>query len=98
MGETPYWLTYGIDSIISIKIGVPSQRRSSFDPSKNLSSLKVNLDLVKEVKKQAYIRQELVDNEQPIDITPRSGLEILTKTISYSGGPEMQGRRKKIGN
>ncbi|RDX84024.1 hypothetical protein CR513_34986, partial [Mucuna pruriens] len=53
LSKTPYQLTYGIDTMILVKISEPSQRRDSFNPSKNPSSLRVDLNLVEEAKEQA---------------------------------------------
>ncbi|RDX69824.1 hypothetical protein CR513_51007, partial [Mucuna pruriens] len=50
-------LTYETDAMISVKIGKPSQRRSSLDPSKNPSAMRVDHDLVEEAREQECIRQ-----------------------------------------
>ncbi|RDY14240.1 hypothetical protein CR513_00727, partial [Mucuna pruriens] len=50
--ETPYRLMYGTDVMILFEIAESSLRRNSFDPSKNSSSLRVDLDLVEEVREQ----------------------------------------------
>ncbi|RDY10345.1 hypothetical protein CR513_05154, partial [Mucuna pruriens] len=58
-GETPYRLTFRTDAMILVKIGEPSLRRSTFDPVKNSSSLRTNLNLVEEAKEQTCIKASL---------------------------------------
>ncbi|RDX58195.1 hypothetical protein CR513_62501, partial [Mucuna pruriens] len=91
-GETPYRLTYRTNAMNPVKIGEPSPRRSFFD-------LKEPFFLEGKPRprnKRAYNRQ-LANNGQPVDITPRSGLKTLRKTISCRGGLQTQGRRR-MGN
>jgi len=51
--ETPYRLTYGFDAMISVELREVSWRRANFDEEGNTNSLRVNLDLVQEVREEA---------------------------------------------
>ncbi|RDX61976.1 hypothetical protein CR513_59745, partial [Mucuna pruriens] len=53
-----YQLTYETNAMIPVEITKPSHRRDFFDPSKKPSYLRVDLNLVEEVKEQACIQQE----------------------------------------
>ncbi|GFS37984.1 hypothetical protein Acr_00g0055060 [Actinidia rufa] len=52
-GETPFSLVYGIESVILVKIGMPSFKTSNFDKENNEIELKLNLDLFDEKREQA---------------------------------------------
>ena len=52
IGETPFSMTYGVEAIISLEIGFPTTRTSSFNPSDNDEQLKKNLDLIEEKKEK----------------------------------------------
>ncbi|GJQ89257.1 reverse transcriptase domain-containing protein [Tanacetum coccineum] len=45
-GETLFSLTYGTDSVIPAKIGMPTLRTMEVDPTKNDEALEINLDLI----------------------------------------------------
>jgi len=63
MNGTPYRLTYGIDSMISVELGETSWRRANFDNQSNNDNLKAELDLVQEVcVMKARVRMEVVRN------------------------------------
>ena len=52
-GETPFNLTYGIEAVISVEVGLTSLRREFFDKQSNDDQLKQNLDFLDEVRDQA---------------------------------------------
>ena len=52
-GETPSNLTYGIEAVIPVEVGLTSLRRESFDEQSNNDQLKQNLDFLDEVRDQA---------------------------------------------
>ena len=43
-GETPFSLTYGIEAVIPVEVGVTSLRREAFHEGSNDDQLRVNLD------------------------------------------------------
>ena len=49
-GETPFKLTYGIEAIILVEVGVTSMRREVFSEDNNDNQLRVNLDCLDEVR------------------------------------------------
>ena len=51
-GETSFRLTYGIESIIPVELGVTSMRREVFHEDSNNDQLKVNLDYLDEVREE----------------------------------------------
>ena len=48
IGETPFSLTYGADSIISLETGFPTLRTNLFTPDSNVGLLEKSLDLIEE--------------------------------------------------
>nr|GEX22406.1 reverse transcriptase domain-containing protein [Tanacetum cinerariifolium] len=56
-GETPLSLTYGMEAVIPIEIGMPTLRTMEFDMIKNDEALEINLDLLEEKKEQAAIQE-----------------------------------------
>nr|XP_017239743.1 PREDICTED: uncharacterized protein K02A2.6-like [Daucus carota subsp. sativus] len=57
-GETPFKLAYGTEAMLPIEVGSPSHRVINFDEIANEEGLRVNLDLVDEVRDQAIARME----------------------------------------
>ena len=47
-GETPFLMTYGAETVISLETGFLTLRRSSFTPSVNEGLLEKSLDLIEE--------------------------------------------------
>ncbi|RDY13252.1 hypothetical protein CR513_01860, partial [Mucuna pruriens] len=89
----PYRLTFGTDDMILVEIGEPSLRKSSFNPAKNLSSLQTDLDLVKEDREQACIRQEACRHRA----AHRYNSNIRPRDLDKSN-LEMRGREKEKGS
>ncbi|XP_075652118.1 uncharacterized protein LOC142622516 [Castanea sativa] len=55
-GETPFRLAYGTEALISTEVGLASYRVESYDESKNDEALRLQLDLVDEVRAAATQR------------------------------------------
>ncbi|GKV40349.1 hypothetical protein SLEP1_g48006 [Rubroshorea leprosula] len=55
-GETPYHLTFGTESVISIEIGLSSFRVTHFDEGRNGQLFRENLDLLAKVREEARLR------------------------------------------
>ena len=53
IGKTPFNLTYGIEAVIPVEIGLTNFRKEFFDEHSNDDQLKLNLDCLDEVKDQA---------------------------------------------
>ena len=49
-GETPFQLTYGIEAVIPVEVGITSTRREMFHEEDNDNQLRVNLDCLDEVR------------------------------------------------
>uniref|UniRef100_A0A2N9FLW9 Uncharacterized protein n=1 Tax=Fagus sylvatica TaxID=28930 RepID=A0A2N9FLW9_FAGSY len=47
-GETPFSLTYGVEAVIPLEIGLPTIRTKYYDPVTNETSLATDLDLAEE--------------------------------------------------
>ncbi|GJS41732.1 reverse transcriptase domain-containing protein [Tanacetum coccineum] len=47
-GETPFSLTYGMEAVIPVEIGMPTLRTAEVDMIKNNKALEINLDLLEE--------------------------------------------------
>ncbi|GFS40591.1 hypothetical protein Acr_00g0069450 [Actinidia rufa] len=56
-GETPYSIVFGTESVIPVKIGMPSFRTSNFDKENNEAELRLNLDLLEERREKDELRQ-----------------------------------------
>ena len=52
-GETPFRLTYGIEAVIPVEVGVTSTRREVFHEESNDVHLRINLDFLDEVREKA---------------------------------------------
>ena len=50
IGETSFNLTYGIEVVISVEVGITSLEREFFDEESNDNQLKLNLDCLDEVR------------------------------------------------
>ena len=55
-GETPFRLTYEIEAVIPVEIGVTSTRRAAFNEEGNEDKLRLNLDCLDEVRDKASSR------------------------------------------
>ena len=51
--ETPFRLTYGIEAVIPIEVGITNIRREAFQEENNNDQLMVNLDCLDEVRNRA---------------------------------------------
>jgi len=47
-GETPFSLTYGIELVIPVEVGITSMGREVFHEGRNDDQLKINLDCLEE--------------------------------------------------
>ncbi len=54
-GETPFSLTYGVEAVIPLEIGLPTIRTEYYDPVSNKTSLTTELDLVEERRDSVLI-------------------------------------------
>ena len=55
-GETPFRLTYGIEVMILVEVGVTSTRRAMFNEKGNDDKLRLNLDCLDEMRDKASSR------------------------------------------
>ena len=55
-GETPFRLTYGIEAMIPVEVGVASVKWEAFNEKSNDDHLRQSLDYLNEVREQASIR------------------------------------------
>ncbi|KAK3035691.1 hypothetical protein RJ639_032563 [Escallonia herrerae] len=52
-GETPFSLSFGMETLIPVEIGLSSLRLTTYDPVQNAEALRANLDLLDEWREQA---------------------------------------------
>ena len=52
-GETPFGLTYGIEAIILVEVGITSIRREMFHEENNDDQLQINMDYLGEMGEKA---------------------------------------------
>ena len=55
-GETPFNLTFGTEVVIPVEVGLTTFKAITFDESRNDEELKVNLDLLDELREKACTR------------------------------------------
>ncbi|GKE21341.1 reverse transcriptase domain-containing protein [Tanacetum coccineum] len=55
-GETPFSLTYGMEAVIPVEIGMPTLRTTEANLVQNNEALEINLDLLEEKREQAAIQ------------------------------------------
>nr|GEU70026.1 reverse transcriptase domain-containing protein [Tanacetum cinerariifolium] len=56
-GDTPFSLTYGIEAVIPVEIGMPTYRTATMDVVYNDEELRLNLDMLEERRERAAIRE-----------------------------------------
>ncbi|GKB97629.1 hypothetical protein Tco_0983766, partial [Tanacetum coccineum] len=56
-GETPFSLAYGTEAVIPAKIGIPTRRTIQRSDEENKEALRMNLNLLKERREIATIRE-----------------------------------------
>ncbi|GKA84150.1 reverse transcriptase domain-containing protein [Tanacetum coccineum] len=56
-GDTPFSLTYGTKAVIPAENGMPTFRTAEVDVAENDEALEINLELLKEKREQAAIRE-----------------------------------------
>uniref|UniRef100_A0A2N9GIN6 Uncharacterized protein n=1 Tax=Fagus sylvatica TaxID=28930 RepID=A0A2N9GIN6_FAGSY len=61
-GETPFSLTYGVEAVIPLEIGLPTIRTEYYDPVTNETSLAIDLDLAEERRDSALIHLAAYQN------------------------------------
>uniref|UniRef100_A0A2N9GHZ5 RNA-directed DNA polymerase n=1 Tax=Fagus sylvatica TaxID=28930 RepID=A0A2N9GHZ5_FAGSY len=61
-GETPFSLTYGVEAVIPLEIGLPTIRTEYYDPVTNETSLATELDLAEERRDSALIHLAAYQN------------------------------------
>ncbi len=54
-GETPFSITYGVEAVIPLEVGLPTIHSEYFDPVVNEADLATKLDLSEERKESALI-------------------------------------------
>ncbi|XP_074361105.1 uncharacterized protein LOC141701322 [Apium graveolens] len=57
-GETPFKLAYGTEAMLPIEVRSPSHRAINFDEPANEEGLRINIELIDEVRDQAVARME----------------------------------------
>uniref|UniRef100_A0A2N9HAC0 Uncharacterized protein n=1 Tax=Fagus sylvatica TaxID=28930 RepID=A0A2N9HAC0_FAGSY len=57
-GETPFRMTFGSEAVIPVEIGMTTFRTSAYDGQKNEEQLRLNLDLIDEVRETAETRMK----------------------------------------
>ena len=57
-GETPFKLTYGIEAVILVEVGVTSTRQATFSEEGDEDELQINLDCLDEVRENTSSRME----------------------------------------
>ena len=61
--ETPFSMSFGVETVIPLETGFPTLRSSSFTPSKNDELLEKSLDLIKERRESAMVQLAYYQNK-----------------------------------
>ena len=56
IGETPFSMTYGTETVIPLEIGFLTLRTTSFNPSSNNELLEKSLDFIEERRESAKVQ------------------------------------------
>ena len=56
IGETPFSMTYGVETVIPLETGFPTLKTSSFHPSSNDGLLEKSLDLIEERREKVMVQ------------------------------------------
>ncbi|GJT32670.1 reverse transcriptase domain-containing protein [Tanacetum coccineum] len=56
-GETPFNLTYRSEAVIPVEIGMPTYRTIQFNEAQNEKEMRLNLDIIQEMREIAAIRE-----------------------------------------
>ncbi|GKC52999.1 reverse transcriptase domain-containing protein [Tanacetum coccineum] len=56
-GDTPFSLTYGMEAVVPAEIRMPTYRTAVMDVVHNDDEIRLNLDLLEEIRKRAAIRE-----------------------------------------
>lgn len=56
--ETPFWLTYGANAMLPVKVGQVSLQRHYFVEAEKNEALQVDLDLIDQVREDVVIITE----------------------------------------
>ncbi|XP_028058191.1 uncharacterized protein LOC114262049 [Camellia sinensis] len=93
-GETPYSLTYGMEAVIPLEVGLPTIRSEIFEPADNDEAIAQALDIAEERREAALIRlaayqQQLIKsfnkNVRPWQFLP--GDLVLRKVMDHKKVP-----------
>jgi ribonuclease HI len=57
-GETPFRMTFGSEAVVPVEIGLTTLRTSTYDEQQNEEQLRLNLDLIDEVRETAEARMK----------------------------------------
>uniref|UniRef100_A0A2N9GJ69 Uncharacterized protein n=1 Tax=Fagus sylvatica TaxID=28930 RepID=A0A2N9GJ69_FAGSY len=57
-GETPFRMTFGSEAVVPVEIGMTTLRTSAYDDQQNEEQLRLNLDLIDEVRETAETRMK----------------------------------------
>lgn len=55
MGETPFYLAYGVDTVIVVELGIPTFRVEIFNEEENDLLLALATDLLEEKRENAQL-------------------------------------------
>ncbi len=93
-GETPFALTYRVEAVIPLEVGLPTTRTTEFDTEENESNLRKDPNLLEERKDIATIKlasyQQQMKRRYDKNIRPKSfqvGDLVLRKVVTNTKNP-----------
>ena len=80
--ETPFQMTYGNEAVVPVEIGLTTLRTSTYDDLENEEQLRLNLDLIDEVRETAETRMKRYQEKWHDSTTQESNPDSFQSAIS----------------
>uniref|UniRef100_A0A2N9FH63 Uncharacterized protein n=1 Tax=Fagus sylvatica TaxID=28930 RepID=A0A2N9FH63_FAGSY len=97
-GETPFRMTFGSEAVVPVEIGMTTLRTSAYDNQQNEEQLRLNLDLIDEIRETAETRmkryQDKMARHYNSKVKPRQlsvGDLVLRKVTLATKDPSLKG-------
>ncbi|GJW14292.1 hypothetical protein Tco_0018425 [Tanacetum coccineum] len=95
--DTPFSLTYGTEVVIPAEIGMPTLRTSKVDVVQNDEALRINLDLLEEIREHATIREAKSKAKMEKYTTQRSAAQPSGQETSCTTAMKQAGQKERSG-
>uniref|UniRef100_A0A2N9HEQ4 Uncharacterized protein n=1 Tax=Fagus sylvatica TaxID=28930 RepID=A0A2N9HEQ4_FAGSY len=83
-GETPFRMTFGSEAVVPVEIGLTSFRTLAYDGQKNEEQLRLNLDLIDEVRETAEARMKRYQGKNGTTLQLKSQAQAVVNSVTSS--------------